>query len=67
MADSTKHSGGEQSEATKSFTVPVAPKFEQPKSRAIYCFPPGTSEADKQDDIEQVNLWIESIKARRKK
>lgn len=49
--------------------VPDSPKPFKPTvtDKAIYCFPPGTSEADKQHDIEQINLWIESIKKRKAK
>jgi hypothetical protein len=52
-------------------TPPVQPanityyESERPDNKAIYCFPPGTSEADKQHDIEQVNLWIEHVKAKK--
>lgn len=49
--------------------VPKSPKPFKPSvtDKAIYCFPPGTSEADKQHDIRQVNLWIEGIKKRKAK
>lgn len=53
--------------ASKAIPVVPAPVFRPTTTnKAIYCFPPGTSEADKQHDIEQVNLWIEYIKAKRK-
>lgn len=47
------------------------PEFNLPKppqrDRTIYCFPPGTSEADKQHDIAAVNEFVEHIKAKRRK
>lgn len=47
--------------------VPQLPEFKPISTdKAIYCFPPGTSEADKQHDIEQINKFIEHIKAKRK-
>ena len=49
--------------------VPESPKpfISTVKSKTIYCFPPGNSEADKQHDIAQVDKFIEHIKAKRKK
>ena len=48
-------------------TVPESPKFKPTETNTtIYCFKPGASEADKQHDIEQVNKFIDHIKAKRK-
>jgi hypothetical protein len=48
--------------------VPEVPQFKPTKTdTTIYCFPPGTSEADKQHDIAEVNKFIEHIKAKKRK
>jgi hypothetical protein len=48
--------------------VPEIPQFKPTKTdTAIYCFPPGTSEADKQHDIAEINKFIEYVKAKKKK
>lgn len=48
--------------------VPETPQFKPSSTdKTIYCFPPGTSEADKQHDIEQINKFIEHVRAKRKK
>lgn len=36
-------------------------------NKAIYCFPKGTSEADKQHDIAQIEEFIAHVKAKRTK
>lgn len=47
--------------------VPDSPQLKPTKTdTAIYCFPLGTSDADKQHDIDQVNKFVEHIKAKRK-
>lgn len=68
MATQSNNSLHSQPEGFKSVhAVPSIPKFKpSTTNKAFYCFPAGTSEADKQHDIEQVNLFIESIKAKRK-
>jgi hypothetical protein len=46
--------------------VPDSPVFKPTSTnKAIYCFPPGTSEADKQHDIAEVNKFIAHIKSKR--
>jgi hypothetical protein len=48
--------------------VPESPKFKPSATdTTIYCFPPGTSEADKQHDIAEVNKFIEHIKSKSRK
>lgn len=48
--------------------VPDSPKPpKQSETKAIYCFPPGTSEADKQHDIAEIDKFIEYVKAQRAK
>lgn len=48
--------------------VPVIKPFEPSSpNKAIYCFPPGTSKADKQHDIAEVNKFIEHIRSKSKK
>lgn len=37
------------------------PKLPEPV-KAFYCFTPGTSEADKQNDIAEVEKFVEHIK-----
>jgi hypothetical protein len=51
--------------------MPDVPQFKKPMSslpdnRAIYCFRPGASEADKQHDIAEVEKFVEYVKAKRK-
>ena len=56
----------EQSGEVKSVhAVPSIPQRKLPSRNAIYCFPPGTSEADKQHDIEQIEKFIEHVKAKK--
>lgn len=48
--------------------VPETPKFEPTtKDKAIHCFPPGTSEAEKQHDIAGIEKFVEYVKSKRKK
>jgi hypothetical protein len=52
--------------------MPDVPQFKKPmplppENEVIYCFPPGTSEADKQHNIKQIEQFIEHIKATRRK
>lgn len=47
--------------------VPDSPKFKPTvQNKTIYCFPKGTSEADKQHDIAQVEAFIASVRAKKK-
>jgi hypothetical protein len=48
--------------------VPPSPKpFKtSSKTQAIYCFPKGTSGANQQHDIEQINKFIDYVKAKKR-